>query len=210
MTSGVRRRRSPYIISYWKNGQLIYQNYLSRVSITASPLCTVVLDFFGRWRKPKESNSYLRRFSPTSVQETVNQLRGLTFLESWRGGTSALGRWKRGTDGHQRQASFISPPRICRIRWSVRPSRRTIRNLLRKHPQPPFFKHYPNAPVVPLPSMELPTNSEFVRVLLARRTRREFSSGKVPLQTLAHLLRLTWGVAQYRKVELLGRVPFED
>jgi len=208
MSSG-RLRRSPYIVSYWKNGQLTYHNYLTRVSITASPLCTEVLDFFGHWRRPKEWNSHLKGFSPASVQETVNHLRDLTFLElegqrdKRSGAMEAWNRWSPEA-GFFHFATKDVPYQV-----EDEAERRTIRSLLREHPQPPFFKHYPNAPVVPLPSMKLPTNSEFLRVLLARRTRREFSSGKLPLEILAHLLRLTWGVAQYTKVELLGRVPLK-
>ena len=209
MTSGVRLRRSSYIISYWKNGKLIYENYLSGISISASPLCTIVLDFFGRWRKPEELNAHLDAFSPTSIQRTLRQLRDFSFLEleGRRDERSrAMQAWARWSP----EGSFFHfATKDVPYQVDLEVERRTVRNFLREQPKPPFFKRYRNAPIVPLPSPELPTNSEFLRVLFARRTRRDFSRRRLPLESLAHLLRLTWGVTKYAESDLVGSVPLK-
>jgi SagB-type dehydrogenase family enzyme len=209
MSSGARLRRSPHIVSYWRNGQLIYQNYLSGISISASPLCTVVLDFFERWRRPGELTAYMGGFSPVSVRRSLRLLREFTFLES-EGQPDERSRAMRAWSPWFPEASFFHfATKDVPYQVELEVERRTIRNFLRRQPLPPFFKRYPNAPLISLPSMKLPTNSEFLRVLFARRTHRNFSLRKLPLETLGHLLQLTWGVSRYEEVELLGRVPMK-
>jgi SagB-type dehydrogenase family enzyme len=209
MTSGIRLRRSSHIISYWQNGKLIYENYLSGVSISASPLCTMVLDFFSCWRKPEELNAHLREFSPASIRRNVRRLRDSSFLER-EGGRDERSRAMRAWSQWSPEASFFHfATKDVSYQVDAEVERRTIRQFLQAKPQPPSFKHYKNAPVVPLPSPKLPPNSEFLQVLLARRTRRDFSGRRLPLESLAHLLRLTWGVTHYAESDLLRRVPLK-
>jgi len=209
MNSGVRLRRSPHIVSYWRKGRLIYQNYLSGVSISASPLCTIVLDFFGRWRRADELNAYMGGSTPVSVRRTLRQLRDLTFLEL-EGHQDERSRAMEAWSSWYPEASFFHfATKDVPYQVGLEVERRALRNFLRGQALPPFFKRYQNAPVIPLPCTELPANSEFLRVLFARRTHRDFALRKLPLETLGHLLQLTWGVSKYEDVELLGRVPLK-
>ena len=81
-----------------------------------------------------------------------------------------------------KDAPFASPRQWARM----------AREFLAQGPQPPLVKTYTGRPAVPLPEPEAPTG-EFLRVLLARRTHREFSGDAMPLASLATLLRYTWG-----------------
>jgi len=74
------------------------------------------------------------------------------------------------------------------------------RTLLRKGPQPELIKGYRSADHIALPSPGSSLNSEFPRVLLRRRTFRQFGRGRLSLEHLSVLLWLTWGVT--------GRLPW--
>lgn len=209
MRVGVRLRRSPSIVCYWKDGRLIYENYLSGVCVSASPLCTLVLDFFDRWRRPEELNAHLDDFSLASVRDALHRLCALTFLEL-EGVPNQRSRAMQAWSNWSPEASFFHfATKDVPYKVGLEVERSVLRNYLRQQPQPPFFKHYPRAPVVPLPRSGPPANSEFVRVLFERRTWREFSRRKLPLQTLAQLLHFTWGVTQQIRVEFLGRLPLK-
>jgi SagB-type dehydrogenase family enzyme len=83
-----------------------------------------------------------------------------------------------------------------------------IRGFLRESPQPPFFKRYPTKAEWKLPGPQL-NNSDFIRVLLARRTHRAFSSDPLPFESLAQLLFYTWGVTGYLRIPVLGQLPLK-
>jgi SagB-type dehydrogenase family enzyme len=204
-----RLRRSPWIVSYWDKGQLIYENFLNRVRISALPLCTTILDFFGRWRRPEELPAALPEFSPASVRRTLSQLTALSFLEE-KGHADPRSRAMQAWQDWSPEASFFHfSTKDVPYAVSSEVERRTVRGFLRRSAQPPFFKRYPLAPAVVLPRARLPAESEFLRILFERRTWREFSGKKLPLETLSWLLYLTWGVTGYLHTDLLGRLPLK-
>ena len=207
--SRIRLRRSPWIASYWDNGQLIYENYLTRVRVSAAPLSTVVLDFFDRWRDPEELVSRLTGFSPASVRRALARLAALSFLEK-EGHIDPRSRAMQAWIDWSPAASFFHfATKDVPYQNEPELDRKFLRKYVQQHPQPPFFKRYPHAEVIQLSREGPPAQSEFLRVLFERRTWREFSSRKLPFETLARLLYLTWGVTKYVRVELLGRLPLK-
>ncbi len=208
-SSHVRLRRSPWIVSYWDKGQLIYENYLRRVRVSAAPLCTVVLDFFDRWRNPEEVISQLAGFSPASVRRALPQLTELSFLEK-EGHSDPRSEAMQVWGEWAPEASFFHfATKDVPYTIESESDTRAIRKYIRQHPQPRFFKRYPHAEVIQLSREGLPNQSEFLRVLFERRTWREFSSHKLTSEALARLLYLTWGVTKYLRVEFLGRLPLK-
>jgi hypothetical protein len=69
-------------------------------------------------------------------------------------------------------------------------------------PQPALLKTYDKAPRIQLPRVHVPMkgepDSEFERVLLARKTHRDFSRKQVPLNTISTLLHHTGSYGQNR------------
>ncbi len=49
-------------------------------------------------------------------------------------------------------------------------------------------------------------DSEFIRVLMERKTHRRFSKEKLPLETVSQLLRLVWGVTGYIYSRRFGKL----
>jgi SagB-type dehydrogenase family enzyme len=84
--------------------------------------------------------------------------------------------------------------------------RRDLRRRAKQWPPPSPVKHYKRATQVFLPAPR--AKGDFPRVLLARRTWRQFSSGSVKLLDLATLLWLTWGVQAWYYLPI-GRVALK-
>ena len=77
---------------------------------------------------------------------------------------------------------------------------------MRERPQPALIKRYRRADRIPLPDAGLSLNSEFLRVLLGRRTVRQFGRGQISLEQLSILLWLTWGVTGRLRWPNLGEL----
>src|SRR5262249_12997778 len=71
-------------------------------------------------------------------------------------------------------------------------------------PSPKIFKIVKGARKR-LPPRALP-DSEFIRVLMARKTHREFSDQDLTLENLSQLLSLVWGVTGYLRPPMFGKL----
>lgn len=85
-------------------------------------------------------------------------------------------------------------------------SRSQLKSLTARSPQPSIFKTVAGAVQVPLPRRKTFPDSEFIRVLMARRTHREFSKEDVTLQTVSEILALVWGVTGYLHTPIYGKL----
>ena len=192
----MRLRRAKAILGYWNNDRFVLENYLTRVSITADPLAARILDFFDRWRQPKELIREMPQYSSSSLRKALRQLTECSLLV--REGTSEAQQ-----DEHLQKAwstwlphgSFHFATKDVRFFWGQR-REKLLKSYLKESRQPPFFKTYRNAPRVRLPRHPPPAG-EFFRVLLARKTHREFSGASLPLSAVSQLLFYTWGVMGY-------------
>jgi len=208
--SSRRLRRARTLLAYWREGELVFRNFLTGAAITASPLAAQVLDLFYQWRSPEPVARGFEPYSPASVRRSLRELarhtvlvrehsaearREAQFLQAWGAWHPEAGFFHFGTKD---QRYSTSPKQIWRM----------MRGFLAESPQPAFFKRYPRARRVRLPTFPPPL-SEFPRVLLARRTHRDFSPRPLQLQTLSELLFYTWGVTGFLDVPLLGRLPLK-
>ena len=202
----MRLRRARAILIYWSQGRLIFENYRTLVSIAADPVTIRILHFFDQWRRPDELLSHMREYSPGSVRRALQQLTQQTLLVQ-EGTPGALrdahlektwSRWLPHGAFHfgTKDTPFVSTSQVPRL----------LRKYLAESSQPAFFKNYGKAPQVPL-SREYPPEGEFLSVLMARRTRREFSREGLSLDTVSKLLFYTWGVTGFLHSPVLGRLP---
>jgi len=201
-----RLRRARTLFAYWSGDRLVFENYRTRTSISADPQTVDVLNFFGRWRSPSALESALPDYDARSVRKAIRQLVDATVLV--REGTSDArqdahvanqwspwlphGAFHFGT----RDTTFVPQSRVPQL----------LHRLLEGSRQPPFFKRYTGRSRRRLPSPHSP-DSEFLRVLMARRTHREFSRERVDLSAISTLLFCTWGVTGTIDGGVLGRLP---
>jgi len=201
-------RRSPHLVSYWRGPRLIFENYASQTRVSAAPLTCEILHFFDCWRTVQALVHGFPQFSPISLMRAVEALVRVGLLERSSGPeddrTEALATWKDWSPA----ASFLHfSTKDAHAPIELEDSLREIRRRARIKPMPPSVKSYPGVRQFRLPPPQ--REGEFPHVLLARRTWRQFSRRPVPLEKLATLLGLSFGVQSRLHVRGIGSVALK-
>jgi SagB-type dehydrogenase family enzyme len=197
-------RRSPFLVSYWNESELIFENYATGEGATAAPIATEVLNFFSRWLPAGALFRRLPQYSPSSLRAAINELARHSLLQRSDRKPQALERamiaWK---DWNPAAGFFHFTGRDLPFEADLVRMGRYMKGLTQEKAMPVPEKHYPRAAqtILPPPRVE----GEFTRVLTTRRTWRRFAPGKLALADLATLLGLTWGVREWVAVPPLGR-----
>ena len=202
--AAVRFRRSPHLVSYWRQGSLLLVNYATRQTAAADPLIFDILNFCTEWRTPEEVD---RRVGPSPA--TAVLLDGLVRLSLLQrsdrpddpatAAMDTLGPW------HPEVGFFHTATKDVQF-WSVRQSRRHRKAATDRTPMPPRVKRYSRVPAVALPPVA--STNAFTDVLLARRTSRRYSTTPVTIQELSSLLAFSIGVQQWAQTND-GEVPLK-
>ena len=191
-----RFRRARALQVHWQDGDLIIENFVSRVAVSAAPVTLTLLDALTDWRTAKDVASELREWSRASVKRAVGELVAHSLVLAEGTAAAALDEKVAATWKHWRPAASFhfstkDAPFANPRQWS-----RMAPRFLAESPQPALVKTYPGRPAVALPALDAVPDSEFLRVLLARKTHREFSGQAMPLASLGALLRYTWGAVE--------------
>jgi len=201
-------RRSPFVVAYWKGGELIFHNFASGAILAADPLAAQILSAFDGWKPAEAAAKLFSDYIPATVQHTVHELARHTMLERSNrprdAKTRAMESW-----GHWTPAAgfFHFSTKDTRFLSDTGAIARFFRTQLKHQPVPEATKRYPKAPHVSLPAAQ--TEGEFPRTLLSRRTWRDFSQDAISIAQLATLLRLTTGVQSWLTIPALGRAPLK-
>jgi SagB-type dehydrogenase family enzyme len=203
-TTPLRRARCVFL--YWRDGQLFFHNFARRLTVSGRPVTCEVLDFFDRWRTSKEAITHFANYSQRSVRSTLTQLvhYGLLLPKGSREATQDV-RIAKEWSAWLPQGSFHFSTKdaayVDRSNWSLD----RLKSVLPKTPQPKIFKTVKGAKRTLLPKRIIP-DSEFIRVLMARKTHRRFSGQELKLETVSQLLSLVWGVNGYLYSRRFGRL----
>ena len=203
MTGPRRVRRARAVLVAWCERKLVLLNYQTQVSISADPEAVRLLHLLEDWTAPSDLSALLPEYSPRSILAGVRELLSQSFVVAE--GTpqakcdadlaSAWSAWLP-------EASFHFATKDVEY---LPPSTRLFRRYLAESPQPPLLKSYRKAHRIQLPT-QAKADSQFERVLLARKTHREFSRKRVPLEVISTLLRYTWGVTGRIDAPPFGRL----
>lgn len=202
----IRLRRAKCLFLYWRDGQLFFYNFATRSTVSARSVTCEVLDFFDRWRTSKEALTHFANYSQRSVRSTVTQLVDYGLLLP-KGSPEAAEdvriekEWSNWLTAGSFHFSTKDAPYVDRSEWTLD----RLKAIMPKTPQPKFVKTVKGAEKVPLPARRL-LDSEFVRVLMRRKTHRRFSKQKLPLDSVSQLLHLAWGVTGYRYSPRFGNL----
>jgi SagB-type dehydrogenase family enzyme len=203
-----RYKRSPFVIIYWRDGILMFENFLTRRQITAEPLTASLLDFFDQWRSVADLCTALPQYAPPSLKRAVEQLVRHTLLQrqdrSLPAGHDALAAWGKWNPA---AGFFHLSTRNLRFADDDAEEFRSLVRMAKANPIPLPIKRYRDAKQIPLPQPSL--DGEFARVLLQRRTWRKFSNEPVTLAVLGNLLGLTFGVRHWVKLPKIGPVALK-
>ena len=186
-------RRARNLFAYWRDGRLFFHNFARRRTITGRPITCDVLDFFSEWRSPQEAVTRFSDYSPGSLRSTLSQLVKLGLLVR-KGSADATQdsrlakEWSAWLPHGGFHFSTKDSPYLDRGGWSLA----RLKAILPKTPQPAIFKTV-KGKKTRLPARTFP-ESEFIRILMARKTHRRFSKEALTLETVSQLLSLVWGV----------------
>jgi SagB-type dehydrogenase family enzyme len=201
----LRYLRSPFVIMYWREGHLVFENFLTRRQITAEPLTTSLLNFFDRWKSVADLCAEMPRYAPSSLERAIAQLVRHSLLQRsdlpLPAGHAALTKWDKWNPA---AGFFHLSTRNLSFADDDEEEFRSLVRLAKSNPIPVPIKRYRKAKQIPLPSPSV--DGEFARVLLQRRTWRKFSSEAITLAALGNLLGLTFGVRHWIKLPKIGSV----
>ena len=194
--------------AYWEGGKLRIANYLTRRTFSANPATLNVIRFFFTPRTIQDALLEFRTYRWESVAKSILKLidaqllleHGSAELERDEQVGSSWRTWLPEGGFHFMTKDTPYAP------WDW-PIEKKLK-LLPATSAPPQFKKVRGADRIRLTSHEVARDTYF-ETLHARRTHREFASGKVSLENVSKLLQTTWGVQGYFHAEVVGRLPYK-
>jgi SagB-type dehydrogenase family enzyme len=201
----IQWRRARSLFAYWGDNRLFFHNFARRLTVSGRPITCEVLDFFTEWRTSEEAITRFAHYTKRSVRSALSHLveEGLLLAKNSpeaKQDSRIAKEWSAWLpDG---SFHFSTKDALyARSNWSFE----RLKSVLPKTPQPKIFKTVKRAEKTLLPTRTFP-DSEFIRVLMTRKTHRQFSNQEVPLETISQLLSLVWSVTGYLNVPIFGKL----
>ena len=192
-----RFRRAQNLVCYWHADQFVIDNFLSGRRVAAGPLLCDILDFFGTPHTQQELFAAKPGIRPGLLRRAMSRLHQLSFLER---------------DSPRREQAWAEwNPSVGFFHFSTRDVKYLDEDLTDSGPQSrsrvPTVKRYRRATHIRLPFAR--RDDDFSRVLLRRRTWREFGNKPVRVEDLGTLLGLSFSVQWWVDLGRNGRVPLK-
>jgi SagB-type dehydrogenase family enzyme len=202
----IRLRRARCLLLYWRDGRLFLHNFARRLTVSGRPITCGVLDFFGEWRTYQQAIAHFAGYRPRSVRSAISQLvkHGLLLPKDSPEAAQDSRIAKEWSDWLPEGSFHFSTkdvPYLDRSGWSLD----RLKSIMPKTPQPRLVKTLKGVAKVWLPARPS-SDSEFIRVLMARKTHRRFSDKELKLETVSQLLSLVWGVNGYLYSPRFGKL----
>jgi SagB-type dehydrogenase family enzyme len=199
-------RRARCLFVYWRDSRLCFHNFAKRLTVSGKPIACEVLAFFDKWRTSQEAITHFAAYRQKSVRSALTQLveHGLLLPKhspEAEHDNRIAKEWSDWLPEGSFHFSTKDVPYLDRSNWSLD----RLKSIIPKTPQPKFIKTVKQSKKMVLPARTL-FDSEFIRVLIARKTHRRFSKQKLPLETVSQLLYLVWGVTGYRYSPRFGKL----
>jgi SagB-type dehydrogenase family enzyme len=204
MRERLKLRRVSNLLVYWRDGRLLFRDFANQVT-AGRPITCEILDFFSKWRTPEAAVRRFRSYAPQTVRAGLAQLAKHGLLVRKGSPQARLDeRIAREWSSWLPDGSFHFLTKDAVYLASKRALQRFTKNL-RDRPQPNLFRSVRGRRVV-LPARVFP-DSEFMRVLLGRKTHRQFSKQSLTLEAVSQLLSLVWGVIGFLDTPDFGKLP---
>lgn len=192
MPRAPRLRRARSLQAYWRDGDLVLENYVTRIAVSSIANLVEILSFFESWKPRDALVRQLPQYSPSSVSRAIRELISHSLLveegsETARRDEEVATVWKHWLPHGAFHFATKDAPFASPRQWA-----RMAREFRAVAPQPPLTKAYPTRPRKSLPPPAV-TADDFLHVLLARKTHRDYSGASLPLAALSSLLHFTWG-----------------
>ena len=202
-------RRARTVVCYWDGPQLVANNFRCKTFVAMTPVAVLLLSLLNEWCSPEQLATQLPQFKPATVLATVRRLlKNNLLVQKYTPAAMEDEKIQLSWSAWMPHAAFFHfATKDVPYESDTKELHRIEKQLLRRSSQPPFFKSYPKSLKITLDRPK--SQTEFVRVLLRRRTQRHFSPRPLPLSVLSWLLYYTWGTTGSLEVSTLGRLPLK-
>jgi SagB-type dehydrogenase family enzyme len=198
--------RNPDLLICWSEGELLVKDLGIGESALVSAVSVLLLDLFERPRSAAAAAKLLPDYEKKSVLQSIRRLAELGLLLPEREARRRISRvklWKQNLAS----AQYHLATRDIRFLKTAAAMDRFLEARLRADRRPARFKRYQSAVRRGLPRLPAPQDArELKRVLLSRRTVRQFSRKSVSFTDLAFVVRGTWGRTGWRDGGPMGRL----
>jgi SagB-type dehydrogenase family enzyme len=183
----------------------VFHNFAKRLTVSGNPITCEVLDFFGKWRTAEDAIGHFANYTKSSVRSAVFQLLKAGLLLSKHSPEIAQDRRiaKHWASWLPEGSFHFSTKDAVYVRSGGSGSQ--WKSVMSKTAPPKIFKTVKGAKKMQLRPRVFP-NSEFIRVLMARKTHRHFANQNVTLEAVSQLLSLVWGVTGYLHSARFGKL----
>ena len=200
-------RRSANLVLYWQDEQFVFENFARQIRISADPLTCSLLHYCAEWRTFAEICSFLGEFDDSSIRASLKQLCANRMLEIFDGEAPQPNGLQDWTGWNPAAGFFHFSTKDFPFAENPLEDFRGLRRLAKHHPMPVPLKRYAHSRKTKLPRGQF--HEQFPKVLKDRRTWRMFGKHAVPLEALAEILRLTFGIQGWVQVPGLGRAAMK-
>lgn len=201
----VRVRRSPHLISYWRQGRLVLRNYATGSAAAVPPLVHFLLDCCADWTTEEQLQRAISFVPARDVRRLIRELVRRSFLRQSNRPESPSERAMRALEPWNPEAGFFHMvTKDVRFVSSDQSRRNTPAS---NRAMPSAVKTYSRAARIDLPAPAGPPG--FSNIVTQRRTWRRFSSRPVTKQELATILGLSAGVQQWMRLSPRIEVPLK-
>ena len=211
-------RRARTLVAYWHEAELVLENYRTRRFVAVEPVLIRALAHFEDWQFVERALDAMPEVNRRDLARAIRLLERETILvrkdsREARQDTQLARGWA-GWLPHAGVLHFGTKD----VPFTVTGKKleRTLNEFLSQGQQPPPSKSYPGSSQVRLrkPVSPFAANryagqqkagpQDLFRILMERRTRREFSPDKLTMDQLSSLLYFPWGVTGTMRVPQLG------
>lgn len=184
---------------------LVFENYVSRQKVAVNAFVCQVLDFCGEGKTFRELRGKFPDLEARALRSAIRQLLKWSLLEIRDKESGATARsWTRWESWNPAAGYFHFSTKDPKFEASEEGDAKGLRRIIALRPLPPRTKSYLRVKIVRLPKIASAT--EFPRVLLRRRTWRQFSRERVELEKFSQLLWLSFGVQGWARIPGVGRL----
>jgi SagB-type dehydrogenase family enzyme len=190
------RRRTDLVCRWGSEGLLIGLPAQQKWLQTSTGLMALLAEA-GTWIEAEKLAATVSAEDQADAQEAVRQLVSIGLLD--RADSDSPDEYEspadRGTWKHWGSVARRFHTDSTDADYLVDSAERidAVVDIVAEGPAPALFKEYPGCPVVPLPHIPVPLRASIDEIFSKRRTHRRFADVAIPAQTLATVLRHTFG-----------------
>ena len=206
----VRYRQSAAVVAYWQPDGLVLHQFARGTRTVATAPVVALLDAASLWRTVDDLAAALPGASPATLLPLLRALLRRGLLETSMAApdprdaaAAAWGAWNpvAGFFHDATRDVRFSPRRLANA---------ALRRRAREAPPPVAVTTQPDAAPADVCALPPPAlDSELATTVRARRSWRRLGRGSLPLDALATLLGLTWGVQAWVDVDGFGWMPLK-